>query len=192
MKGKLICFGMIVLGLSGCGTRTGNPSVYSAAFSPTGGSLGFRGFLYGAVSEFKFCIRRVKLEAPDDSTVGGDANGEIIFQPGLIDVSSGAAAKWGEPAIPTNLQIKRMKIKLGVDQSLCGVNYSIRFNGVSSNEEIQFRWKFDPPLNSNVDAIELRLQAFVNALLADADAGTLTSGRLKTLIEGAEETGKVK
>jgi hypothetical protein len=91
--------------------------------------------------------------------------------------------------VPVGYSLKKLKVKMAADEGLCGTDYSVRFNGVETTAEVQFVWKFDPPvLLEGGTTLDLRLQAFVNGLLAEVDANTLTAEELKLIVESLEET----
>lgn len=188
--------GVLFLVVAGCGTKTGNPAVpiVSGAFNPAGGALAFFQNYAAVVSDFKFCVKRVRLENDNDEPVSGDSNGDITFQPGLIDVSSGEVKEWGRPTLPVGFLLKRIKVKMAKDESVCGVNYSVQFNGVSTSEEVEFEWRFNPSIDlaASSAGVELRLQSFVNSLLAAVDSSTLTAEQLKQIVEDIEESAKKK
>lgn len=194
---------IIVFLLVSCGegTRTGNSfgnsdvSITSSAYNTSGTLNALVRFLtLGSVTEFKFCIKEVRLENDDDvAIVGTSGAADVRFTPGLIDVTSGNANKWGDVFLPVGFTLKRIKIKMAKDESgPCGVDYSVRFNGVESDEQIEFEWRFSPSISFTEDTpgITLSLQDFVNALITANDASTLDSDSLKTTIEAIEESAE--
>jgi len=151
------------------------------------------------ITEFKLCVERIRLEdaqgkphlhedaakkSEDDASTG-----EIKFTPGLIDLSDGTAKNWGMVDIPVGFALSRLTIKARKDQALCGVDYSVDFNGTTSTEDIEFKWKFDPPvvLNGSTDALQLSLATVTDKLRGDADRNTLGSD-LKGEIESTEDS----
>lgn len=153
------------------------------------------------VQEFKICVKRLKLEDESDQphTEDGDddaaqaeereaeANGELVFTPGLIDVSNGQKKDWGQLNIPVGYNLKSLKVKIAKDKDICGVDYSVSFNGQTSPEDIEFKWKFNPPvaLDASTSVLVLSFDSVVTALRAAADSGNLA--HMKETIEAIEE-----
>lgn len=184
---------------TGCGTRTGNPSssfsLKSSSYNVNGSFLAYRLFgLRGTVSEFKFCVKRVRLETETDDTVGGDSNGEIDIDVGLVDASSGNEVTWGTTDLPTDFTLKRAKVKMSKDSDLCPGDYSVRFNGVETDEEVEFEFNFEPAVRVDEASsqITFALQLFVDSLLEADDASNLTPETLKQRVEQVEAAAEVE
>lgn len=151
------------------------------------------------VTDFKICVKRIKLEGDDDQPrkkegEKGD-NGEsdpddIKFAPGLIDVGSGGEKTWGTVNLPTGFKLKKIKIKVKKDKDLCGVDYSVKFNSATTDQDVEFKWKFEPPIDLDAGVISLRLNEVIAALRQAGDDGTLAS--LKTHCESIESSGRKK
>lgn len=204
MLGYLL-FSLVVLLLGACGDETTpaasstnvGTAVYSSAFIGGTSVQGIRKAVHASaseVTEFKLCVRSIKLENANEEAVALGDEEDIKFQPGLIDVTAGDQKKWGNVTLPSGFQLKRIKIKVAKDKNLCGTEYALSFNGVETDEEIQMR--FILPVANNFDAenedIHLPLQTMVDALLAQIDADTLSRDSLKDAIEAVEEQAKIK
>ncbi len=204
--------------LTGCGAGTGDVTLSSGAYSTTGavtlaasqlgldpGAQFLSAFQAATVSDFKFCVKRVKLENEDGSAQkkegekgdGGEADvDDIKFAPGLISVGSGTAVDWGAVNIPVGFKLRKIKVKVKKDSDLCGVNYSVKFtsgsgsctSGCETDQDVEFKWKFEPALDldSGTRALELSLSTVVTALRAWADSPT---GSLKDKIEADASEG---
>ena len=209
----------IVLGLclaalvNGCGTRvgtglTGSVTLKSEAFSTTGlmalspvGMLAAytHDLVWGAptrfagptVTDFKICIRELKLEKADGNYADKDGSGSLEYKIGLIDVSNGAEKTWMTSDFPVGFTLQRVKVVVHKDESLCGVNYSIKFNGFESNSDVEFKFKFEPAAEVVAGStIKVALATVVSTLRAAADATALNDNNLKDYIEGVEGSGK--
>lgn len=187
-----------VLFLTACGKEAAL-KISSPSFATTGATalLGFLATHSTQVTEFKFCVKRVKLQGEDDSPIRKDGekgeNGEdnpddIRFAPGLIDISDGKARDWGTLEIPTAFKLKRIQIKVRKDKELCGVNYSVKFNDTIASENFEIKWRFNPPIDlaSNIEVLELSFKNLVASLRQAADDGRLNN-QLKERIEEIEE-----
>lgn len=196
------------LALSACGTKTGTGhglTVKSEAFSTSGiialsavdllprtlqrslsDEITPRDVFAGAISDFKFCVTKVKLEAAD-----GSSSGEIEFKLGLIDVSNGASKTWGTSPISTSFSLSRLRVEVHKDPELCsGADYSVKFNSVSATQDVEFRFLFDPAVTvTDGDEVSLSLAKVANVLRAAADQGSLTNENLKDFVEQVEESG---
>lgn len=194
----------------GCGKGSADIAITSPAVSFTGATalnsglsstfLSGGGFTSAAVSatDFSFCVKRVRLEGEDDEPVLSDDedsnvaedHGYIQFTPGLITVSDNAAVNWGTVSLPVDFKLKRIKIKVQKSPANCsGANYSVKFNGVESTEDIEFRWRFEPALDLDgaTSALDLSLSGVVSAL---RNAGTIDATHIKQAIEGVEGSGE--
>ncbi|MBI4924925.1 MAG: hypothetical protein HY843_03290 [Bdellovibrio sp.] len=195
---------------TGCGTTVGNPVTSDITISSDSFSLAGLGAIFitspevyfaTSVNEFKFCVKRIKLEDEDgnakkkDGETGDDGEKDpedIRFAPGLIDLSAGVVKDWGTVNIPIGFKLKKIKIKVKKDKTLCGVNYSVRFNTQEASEDIEFKWKFSPALDltNAVSALKLSFSTIMSTLRAAADAGTLA--QIKSHIEGVEDAASEK
>lgn len=176
--------------LVGCGQQGLKISNSAFTTSTSAARLAVEG-----VEEFKFCVARIRLEtkAEKDANTAIDDNGSdsVVFTPGLINLSDGTAKDWGELAMPAKAQVARIKIKVKKDAALCGVDYSLLFNGLSTPRDIEFRWNFDPPIDvdSTTKALRLSFQEIAAALLASAMNDEI---QLKERIESADSTAKAE
>lgn len=170
--------------LSGCGKGTGSEfAIYNGAL--TGGARALV-LQDGNLDSFQICVTRIRIEHPDGEA--GEAL-DFDFRPGLIDVSDGLSKKWGALAIPAGMRVGRIKVKVAADKNLCGVDASVIFNGVSTKEEIELKWKFPTPIEvtSLSQGITLPLGQVVSSLLVAFGEGSLTEERMKQAIEAVEE-----
>lgn len=146
-------------------------------------------------SEIKFCVHSIKLEdesgsavtknsslenlqsnddenendedkAEDDLTESEKLGGEIYFAPGLIDVSSGSEITWGNVKLPVGFNLSKIKVKIAKDKKLCGVDYALSYQGNTTEEELEFKWRFSSAvnLNSSTSQLKLSLDEIVTAL----------------------------
>lgn len=189
----LVAFLGLVLPLfAGCGKPGADGNmIYSSAFdtSMASGLVGYGLQPAANLSEFKVCVRSIRLENDDDEVVSdSQGNTDINFRPGLIDLSDGQVRQWGAATLPVGFALKRIRIKLHDDENLCQSDYSVRFNGVQTDEEVEFRWIFPNPVAVDAETdIELPLQAMVDELLGALAAGPVNSEDLKQLLEDVEE-----
>lgn len=147
---------------SGCGTTIGNPVVvlestpYDNAGAPLLISNLSRTLLspdvsqaaITAVSDFRFCLTKLKLKNADGHFVTKDGAESIEAKLGLINVSNPTATKtWGEVTVPTDFLLRELKVELHHDPQLCGgADFSVSYNGQSIRKDLEFKFKFDPPV----------------------------------------------
>ncbi|MCC7443122.1 MAG: hypothetical protein IT285_15930 [Bdellovibrionales bacterium] len=196
--------------VAGCGTTVGNPARGDVTFKSSpynnngmaridlfaafreadpGGLLpsGLDAAL-GPVTEFKFCNTQIKITA----SIGGvDA---VESQLGLVDASNpDVETVWGTASAPVGLIADRMDLELHVDDERCsGVTYSVRYNGTELTEDLEFRFRFDPPiLLEENDVVTLGLTAIASALEAADQAGKLNNTDIHEFLdESVEGTGE--
>jgi hypothetical protein len=181
-----------ILFLTNCGKR--EIAIGNSAFT---GASSFVRMAVDPVTEFKFCVARVRLEsqaekeAADASGSSEDDSSYTQFAPGLIDVSAGTAKDWGAVALPEKAQVVRIKVKVKKDESVCGTDYSVMYNGMSTPRDIEFRWKFEPAIDVSAATVALRLSfdEIVAALQGSAMSDEL---QLKDRIEAVESTAAVE
>lgn len=188
-------FMLIALLFSGCGKNTGNASLSSSGFNTSGlaevvesDSSSLAANPSTAVAEFKICVRRIRLENEDDQAEksGDDDSDFIEFSPGLVDLSNGEPKGWGDAKIPTGFKLKRIKVKVQKHAQTCGVDYSIKFNSETATRDVEFRFRFDPPIELEGDEkIKLSMAKVVAALRRAGDAGSLN--RMHEHIEAVED-----
>lgn len=138
------------------------------------------------VDEFKFCVARIRLESTEDKSADSeDESNYTQFTPGLIDMTSGEAQDWDKLELPSKAKVARIKIKVKKDESLCGVPFSLLFNGLSTPRDIEFRWTFDPPIDvdGTTKALRLSFQEIVDSLRDSAMSDEI---QLKERIEQLE------
>ena len=207
-KLKISIVGLGLIFFVGCAQRAADVTISSAAFPTSGTALSSVMSLAPSttVSAFKICVKRVKLEDADGKTVKkdnetGDAGekdaDDIRFAPGMIDVSAGTAIDWGKANIPVGFKLSKLKIKVKKDNTLCpGMSgHSIIFNSQSTDEDVEFRFKFNPALdlNSDTGALAISLNTVVGAIRAAADSNPSNFGQaIKATIESNEGGGQKK
>ncbi|MBC7691569.1 MAG: hypothetical protein H7222_07350 [Methylotenera sp.] len=189
------------LTLSACGKGDGSVTVQSAAY-PTSGAASVQSNSRDAatvtptatVTDFKLCIKTIKLEDEDGKAQKEEDQEEIVFSPGLIDVTAGIEKAWGNVKVPVGFKLSRIRIKVKKDQALCGVSYSLSFNGQTTPEDIEFRFKFDPAVDfEDGNTLNLSLNTVVSKLrqaIDSAPGGSISS--LKSQIENVEGSGVKK
>jgi hypothetical protein len=180
-----------VLGCGKDGVTIGNSALTSAS--------GAVKIAASSIEELKFCVARIRLETQEEKdtadasgTESDDNDGKAItFTPGLIDLTSGVAVDWGQLTIPEKAQVVRIKVKIKKDKDLCGQDYSLIYNGLSTPRDIEFRWKFNPAVNvdGTTNALRLSFDAIVAALQASAMSNEV---QLKDRTEGVEGEAKVE
>lgn len=147
---------------SGCGTTIGNPVVvlestpYDNAGAPLFISNLSRTLLspdasqaaITAVSDFRFCLTKLKLKNADGHFVKKDGAESIEAKLGLINVSDPTASKtWGEVTVPSDFLLRELKVELHHDPQICdGADFSVSYNGQSIRKDLEFKFKFDPPV----------------------------------------------
>ena len=213
MKLKNFVSALMLLTLTACGTRvgtglTGSVTLKSEAFNTTGLAalppmglipayiqdlaLGMPArFTAPDVTDFKICIRELKLEKSDGGYADTDGSGSFEYKIGLVDVSNGAEKTWMTSAFPVGFTLQRIKVVVHKDESLCGVNYSLKFNSFQSNSDVEFKFKFEPAIAvATGSIIKVALSTVVSTLRAAANASSLNDQNIKDFIEGVEGTGK--
>ncbi len=193
---KLFIAALILILITGCGTKTGtglttkgNVTLASQSFSASAAFLAVSPrWITTPVDSFKFCVEKIKLENESDQVVEKDGQQEIEFHPGLIDVSSGQEKTWGTAEIPVSFTLKRIKVDVKKENDLCGgADYSVQFNGFQSQEGIEFKWLFIPPIEVKAgDTLKLALSEIVTTLKQAAGDGALNDENLKSYIESTE------
>jgi hypothetical protein len=187
---RLLVLG-IVLGaaLSGCGH---NVTLKSEAF-PLSGSTSALVFLPTAsvsaptatVTDFKVCIESIRLQNDSDQVQQKDGQDDIAFKPGLIDLSDGKEHDWGTLSVPTGFKLKRLTVKVHQDPGECGVDYSIKFNDTTTQQDVELKFSWNPPTElKSGDTLKLSLNSLIANLRAAVDAGTISS--LKDRVEEVE------
>jgi hypothetical protein len=171
---------VLVLAAAGC-ARKREVEVKSTAF-PVSGSTDIATFEEptSTVDDFRFCVSRIRLEEE------GGGSKEMDLAPGLINVSEGEPVDWGTIEVPEGFEIDRVRVKVHKDKRLCGVDYSVKFNEATSPQDVEFRFRLDPPLTTTegVSSLELSLKEVVAKLRQAADSGSLAS--LKDRVEEVE------
>jgi len=191
----MFIFSFLLMGLVSCnGTTVGNP-VYSEG-AVTIGSSSYSNSVpaankvssFAAVTDFKFCITKVSLKDDSGSEVNG---GSLDLNLGLVDVSDSTAAKsWGEADIPVGYSLSEMNIEVHKDSELCGVDYSLRYNNVTIEADLEFKFKFDPAIVlSGGDQVLLNLSAVASAIERASVASALTDELIHSHLEGVEGEG---
>lgn len=142
---------------------------------------------YSSVDTFKLCVSRIRMIANDDTWIYKDGSKEIEISAGLIDLSSGMEKTWGSFNVPTGFTMERLRVLVKKDTTLCNQSYSVIFNGVSTEEEAELRWRFDPPASIVAgDAVKLSLTAIVAKIKEAASQSGFNGDALKKAIESVE------
>lgn len=226
MKGYLLSFLLFGALLVGCGksnSGTGNVDFYSAPATPTRALFSAFSMDQGrfwaadtrvALQQLAICVKRVRLDGDDDQAVKkagetGDSGeqdpDDITFKPGLVKLISGGAAisstdfKWGTASIPVGFKLKRIRMKIKKDATLCADStfdpngdssiYGIRTGNqiFSTNSDVEFKFRFNPSIDiADGSAVRLTLDTFVTAIKNAAQVSDITGNSLKSLIEGGE------
>jgi hypothetical protein len=110
----------------------------------------------------------------------------VGFAPGLIDLSAGGFVNWALITIPDGFRIDGIRAEVHRDKSLCGQDFSLSFDGMTTAEDVELRWRFDPPLqfSGSTSQLQLSMNEMLTALEGAAATGDPAS--LKTDIEGVE------
>ena len=195
LKTKLsfAALGLSILALSGCGTTVGNGAtasvtVASKAYNSTTADL-FRwsplrllnwlvqDAFAGTITSFKFCVTKFRLDASDDSTIGGpgSSDGSFTQRLGLIDLGHGTTdITWGNADLPVTTAVRRFRIELHKDKDTCsGADYSVSVNGQTIQKDLEFKFIYaTPKLLQNGTSVRFSMakltQAFAQAVLAGA------------------------
>lgn len=187
--------------LIGCGTTTGNSLIESDSFSLNGNAIvslaqvgGFEAFYRprfttANVSDFRLCVRKIRLEASDGSTKSKDGSEDIELDAGLIDLSHGGTVSWGEANIPVLFVLKRIRVILEPNPIHCGdLEHSLKFNDFRSNSRTTLKFQFNPPVEiTGGDTITLSVSTIATRLLQQIDSGDLTAENFKAKLEDIED-----
>ncbi|MCM2323746.1 MAG: hypothetical protein NDJ90_10850 [Oligoflexia bacterium] len=186
---------VLALFVSGCGgTSVGNPLIGIESTSYGNGAslfqvlerwLGIRTAFAAPVSQFKFCVTKLKLTNSDGQPVtqGGAASIEAAL--GLIDISNaGVTTRWGEVSIPVDFNLRQLDIELHRDPEKCaGVDYSIYYNGSPLSRDLEFHFDFNPVVTVRAgDWLKLGLSNIAIALEQAAQAGAFTDERISEFL----------
>lgn len=199
------CVLAIVSGSSGCGagTSTGNPisgpvniqsESYAAPFARIMDPI-YGGISAVAVSDFRFCVTKLKLKNKNgDAVSGSDGSEEIEVRLGLIDISNSAASTyWGQVDIPVGYALGELRVEMHRDPELCsGADYSLVYNGVSITKDIEFRFNFsgDSLLEAG-DTLRLGLSGIVAAIDQAYQQGKLNNEQIAEFLnESVAGTGE--
>lgn len=168
-----------ILSMMGCGggTSVGNPLVTleSVPYGSSGGSL-YQAFAFSTatVTDFKFCVTKLKLTNANDEAVTQNGSASIEAILGLIDVSNPAVTTtWGDVSIPVGFSLKQLNIELHRDPERCGgADYSMRYNGSSLTKDLEFHFEFNPTVSvADGDTLKLGLSSIASALESAVQAG---------------------
>lgn len=176
---------------AGCGgTSVGNPQVTleSTSYGNTASLLerlerllGISHAFAAPVSQFKFCVTKLKLTDSGGLPVSKDGASSIEAILGLIDVSNSATStRWGTVSIPVDFSLKQMDVELHRDPERCsGASYSLSYNGVELTKDLEFRFEFNPVVTVNDgDVLKLGLTPIAAALEQASAAGKLNNEQI--------------
>ena len=103
-----------------------------------------------------------------------DGSGSFEYKIGLVDVSNGAEKTWITSAFPVGFTLQRIRVVVHKDESLWGVNYSLKFNSFQSSSDVEFKFKFGPAIAvATGSIIKVALSMVVSTLRAAANASSL-------------------
>jgi len=189
--------------LFGCGTETGTGytggptgeaavTLKNAAFSTSFSAIHLNRFfsVVNPITNFKFCIRKVKFENESGTEIQKNGVSNLEMEIGLIDVSNGAAKTWGNPTLPVGFTMSRMKVVVEKDEDLCGIPDAIQFNAYGSQDNVEMVWDFDPAVAvSASDVLLLSMSTLADALQDAETAGDLTDETLRTYVQQTINSG---
>lgn len=148
----------------------------------------------------KLCITQMKLEAEGGSTIKNGDSDLFEARLGLVDLGNGLSSKtWGDLPIPDGTALKRLKVEIHKDESLCGVGYSAALThsgGTSSlTKDIELKFSFSTARTlSTGDAITVGLTNFVSQLESARLAGKLNDEQVTSYLEsyasGADDSAE--
>lgn len=201
--GLSVMMATLVAGAAGCGTTVGNPQTgdvnlknkpyNNSGAAPASWFAMTEAFPLAPVSEFKFCNTKLKLVSADGGLVGGDSGGSVEVTLGLIDVSDATADTfWGTVSIPVGFELAKLNVELHHDSEKCsGAPYSLRYNGTELTADLEFQFKFDPPVAvDSGDVLALGLTPIATAIENADQAGELTNELIQSYLENAAGTGE--
>lgn len=187
------CLGLALVS-SGCGQGvTGEVKVQSESLSIPQSAVSAAEAETQA-TEFKICVRRIRLERDDDEsatskesgTDEADEDGYVEFSPGLIDLTDGKSKDWGEIRVPVGFKLKRIKIKVQKHEQLCGVDYSLKYGAATTNRDLEFRWRFNPEVElKDGSTVKLELEKAIAAIRAAAQANDFN--KVKDYLDRCED-----
>ena len=188
---SVLVFGlMLATTLAGCG-QTG-VTLRSAAYGTTVAQSTFLPFEWldrmlfasaqaGAVTSFKLCVTKLKVEGEDGSEISNPnasgADDKAFDAPlGLVDLADGSSSvSWGNVSLPTGVALKRIKVEVHKDSSLCGVEYSASVNGETIAKDLEFKFLFNNAKTLNAgDAVQISMTRVIDAFSAAVLANAFT------------------
>lgn len=137
------------------------------------------------VSEFKFCITKLKVVSSENGTPG--ASVEAIL--GLIQLDdSSQTYNWGNITLIEGQSVSEIHFEVHHDPENCsGADYSALYNGQSIQQDLEFKFKFSPAITvSNGDTISLGISTIAKAMEDAHAAGEFNNSQITTYLESAQ------
>lgn len=133
-----------------------------------------------------------KSEAEKEQEVQDEKIGEMVFSPGLIDLTDSQTKSWGEIQLPVGFRLKKLIIIVKKDEKKCGVDYSLNYNGYKSEQDVEFKWKFEPAidLEAATESLQLSFNSVVARLKEAVQSGSIE--KLKERVEEVEGSATAK
>ncbi|MCM2279182.1 MAG: hypothetical protein NDJ89_13985 [Oligoflexia bacterium] len=191
---RTVALALLAIGLSACGgeggTTIGNPviTIESASYAnsaslslPFDRWLGITPAFAAAVTEFRFCVTKLRMTNSDGNPVTQNGSASIEAILGLIDVSgSGNPKRWGSFIAPVNFILKQLDVELHLDPENCsGANYSMRYNGAALTKDLEFHFSFSPAVSIAAgDTLILGLTPIATALEQAATDGKFNNEQI--------------
>ena len=191
---KILIFTFSIL-YAGCGTIVGNPEeedikpikreiTISSELTETSDDISLS--LY-VDEQFSMCIVKLKYK------IDGDESENLIdFNIGFLDLANEPESVWGSIQLEDGDAIKEIQIITEGNFDLCGVNYSISYNDISTDKKSVLKWKFDPAITitEETESLVLNLDELFSSLKGAYRNGELSS--LDSHIDKITSKGKAK
>lgn len=142
-----------------------------------------------SVSSMSFCITQLKFEADGGDAIADD-DGDDVFETsiGLVNIGDGSTVvNWGNVGAPIGTSIKKVKVEVHRDPEVCGVEYSVEYNGLELSQDVEMTFTF--PVAEAVEdggTITFDLAQIASAFQSAYDAGDFSDGNITSYIENIE------
>lgn len=168
----------------GCGAKEASDNVTVAVKSTATNAQASSTAEVAADPALLICIKSIKVEQESEGT-----STEVSFPIGLVDASR-PEVNWGNLTLPKGFSIARIKIKVHKDKDLCNSDYSLQYGNQASPQDIEFRWRFSPPIVATDDlkTVQVSFREVLDHLADAVAAGTISS--LKERVEEVEAVTK--
>lgn len=143
----------------------------------------------GAVTDFKFCITKLKIVSSADGVAG--TSQEAIL--GLVDVSDAAVSNssWGKIEIAEGATVSEVHFEVHHDSENCSAAYSASYNGTTITQDLEFKFKFDPAITVNHgDTLTLGLSKIAKAFEDAKNAGKLNNVDISAYMQANPAVGE--